>query len=160
MMPKREDSAAKPHSYSHAQQGIVRPLLLAIAVVCLILGYFTRDHPPLMPVFLAAAVTCVILSFAFGALTVQDEGDRLAVRFGPLPFFKKTIPYGAITAVEKDRSTFLASWGIHWTRKGWLWNIGGYDCVRIKMGGKSTLIGTGDADGLVAFLVCRIGGNS
>jgi len=28
------------------------------------------------------------------------------------------------------------------------------------MGGKSTLIGTGDADGLVAFLVSRIGGNS
>lgn len=159
-MPNGENSAAGPPGYSHTQQGFLRPLLLAMAVCCLIVAYLTRDAPPFMPVFLALAVVCAILAFAFGTLTVRDEGDRLAVRFGPLSFFEKTIPYAAITAVEKDRSTFLAGWGIHWTCKGWLWNIGGFDCVRIKMGEKSTLMGTDDPDGLIEFLLSRISGDN
>lgn len=159
-MAKREDSVSRVQGYSHTQQGLILTVLLVTAVICLLVGYFLRDQPPLMPVFLAVAVACVILSFAFSSLTVQDEGDRLAVRFGPLPLFRKAIPYSTITAVAKDRSTFLAGWGIHLTTKGWLWNIGGYDCVRIEMGAKSTLIGTDDPDGLAAFLQSRIRGKS
>lgn len=109
-----------------------------------------------MPVLLASALVCVFLAFAFGTLTVKDEGDRLAVRFGPLPVFKMHIPYAEITGIEQTRSTFLAGWGIHWTLRGWLWNIGGFDCVRIETGKTSTLVGTDDSEGLVTFLQHRI----
>ncbi len=141
--------------YSHTQNGIIRPIVLALALICLAIAYVAREWPPLMPAFLATAGMCIVLSFVFAYLKVRDEGDRLAVRFGPLSLFGKTILYADVTGVERDRSTFLAGWGIHWTRKGWLWNIGGFDCVRIEMGARSTLIGTNDADGLVAFLRSR-----
>jgi len=146
-----------PCKYHHTQRGIIQPILLAVAVVLVVTACVVRGSPPLRPAFLAAAMVFVLLLFAFGTLTVRDEGDRLAVRFGPLPLFKKTISYADMTGVERDRSTFLAGWGIHRTRKGWLWNVGGFDCVRIAMGERSTLIGTDDPDGLVAFLHSQLG---
>jgi len=142
--------------YHHTQRGIIQPILLGAAVVLLAVACFARESPALMAVFLPAII-CVLVALSFGTLTVRDDGDRLAVRFGPLPVFKKTIPYADITGVERDRSTLLAGWGIHRTRKGWLWNIHGFDCVRIAVGGRSTLIGTDDPDGLVAFLRSRLG---
>lgn len=148
-----------PDSYSHTQRGILRPILLASGAVCLVIAYFTQESPPLTPIFLASGVACAVLAFAFAWLTVCGEGEWLAVRFGPIPLFRKMIPLGKITNVEKARSTFLAGWGIHLTRKGWLWNIGGFDCVRIETGEKNTLVGTDDPDGLVAFLKRRIDAN-
>ena len=147
-------------SYLHTQKGILRPILLICVAVCFVVAYFAWESPPLMPVFLAAGGVCTALAFAFSRLTVCGEGERLAVRFGPIPLFRKAILLGEITNVEKTRSTFLAGWGIHLTRKGWLWNIGGFDCVRIETGEKSTLVGTDDPEGLVAFLKGRIGANS
>lgn len=148
------------NSYSHTQKGILRPILLICGAVCFVIAYCVWENPPLTPVFLAVGAACVALAFAFAQLTVCSEGERLAVRFGPMPLFRKVIPLGEITDVEKTRSTFLAGWGIHLTRKGWLWNIGGFDCVRVDINGKSMLVGTDDPDGLVAFLKRRIGANS
>lgn len=142
--------------YEHIQKGIIRPILLTAAVFFLIIAFITWKTPPLMSVFLTAVLACVFLAFAFGTLTVEDEGDWLAVRFGPLPLFKKYIPYTKMTAIELARSTLLAGWGIHWTRGGWLWNIGGFDCVRIETGGTGILVGTDDSDGLAAFLRRKI----
>lgn len=141
--------------YSHTQRGIIRPILLLCVAGALVGAWLVQDHPT-FPIYVGTGVLFALLSFAFGHLTVRDEGDRLAVRFGPLPIFRKAIPYADITGAERDRSTFLSGWGIHYTRKGWLWNVGGYDCVRIEMGAKSTLIGTDDPDGLVAFLKTRM----
>lgn len=144
--------------YSHTQQrGIIRPLLLLIAVACSVTAWYgPADRAA--PVFFPVAAVLVFLAYAFGSLTVRDEGERLAVRFGPIPLFRTFIPYERITGVAKDRSTFLSGWGIHLTRKGWLWNIGGFDCVRIEMGAKTMLIGTDEPDLLVAFLRSRLCG--
>ena len=142
--------------YKHIQKGIIQPILLISAIIFLVMGYITQNTLPLQLTFLVSALVCALLAFAFGTLTVKDEGERLAVCFGPLPVFKKYIPYTEITDVEQTRSTFLAGWGIHWTLRGWLWNIGGFDCVRIETGKTSTLIGTDDSEGLVTFLQRRI----
>jgi hypothetical protein len=143
--------------YSHTQRGIIRPLLLLVAVTCSV----AASYGPLdkaAPVFFLAAAVLAFLACAFGSLTVRDEGERLTVRFGPIPLFRTTVPYAKIIGAAKDRSTFLCGWGIHLTRKGWLWNIGGFDCVRIEMGTKSLLIGTDEPDLLVTFLRSKICG--
>lgn len=142
--------------YDHIQKGVLQPILLALAVICLGIAFFLRDTPAYMIVFITAAIACVVLSFACGHLAVRDDGDRLSVHFGPIPLFKKSVPYAEITAVEKDRSPFLSGWGIHLTRKGWLWNIGGFDSVRIDMGTQSILVGTDDSTGLVSFLMSKV----
>lgn len=143
--------------YTHTQRGMLRIVLLVAAGLVLAVGWFAPQEAAHRPVLAAVAVICIVLSFAFERLTIRDEGERLGVRFGPLPLFKKTIPYAEMTGVQRSRSTLLAGWGIHWTRQGWLWNIGGRDCVRIEMGTKSLLLGTDDPDGLAAFILSKIG---
>jgi hypothetical protein len=134
-------------AYSHTQKGIIFPILAVSSVGFIIIGIFLNQYAPIIFGGLLIAI-----SFAFMRMAVRDEGDRLSVRFGPIPIFGRTIPYAAISGVEKDRTQFIHGWGIHWTRKGWLWNIGGFDCVRVHLGGRSVLIGTDDPDGLEAFL--------
>jgi len=144
------------NGYAHTQKGIVQPICLVTAAALVLVAALARRAPGLMPGMLFGAGILAALSFAFAHLRVRDDGDRLRVAFGPLVLFRKSIPYAEITGVEKARSTFWNGWGIHRTGKGWLWNIGGYDCVWIRMGDKATLIGTDDPDGLAAFLEARI----
>jgi hypothetical protein len=95
---------------------------------------------------------------AFHHLTVVDEGDWLALRFGPLSVFQRKVRYADIECVEIGRTLFLDGWGIHYSvRGGWVWNLWGRDCVVVhwKQGGELR-IGTDDAENLAAFLQARI----
>ena len=143
-------------SYSHTQKGIIMPILAACALICAGIAVYHYEASPLWVVFAASAATFAIFSLMFASLTVRDSGDTLHIAFGPVSLFKKSIPYADITGVERDRSTFLSGWGIHWSRKGWLWNIGGYDCVRFSIGKTGFLVGTDDPDGLCAFIQTKI----
>lgn len=141
-------------SYHRTQKGCLRMLLPSASLLCLLGAAFHPNWPFLL--FIALAVA--FLSFAFWSLTIEDGGDRLLVRFGPLALFRREIPYREIAAVERARAPILAGWGIHWTRRGWLWNIGGRDCVRIsREGGGGILLGTDDPEGLLSFIRGRIG---
>ena len=143
--------------YEHEQRGIIRPILLVFGAVLLVIGACFGATPPAYGFIFSAAV-CALVSFFFGYLRVCDKGDRLLVSFGPVPLFRKAIHYDTIKAVRADRSNFISGWGIHMTPNGWLWNIGGFDCVRISRDGeKDILIGTDDPEGLVNFLVKQMG---
>ncbi len=81
----------------------------------------------------------------------------MAVHSGPLPVFKTKIPYSSITAVKAARSSILDGWGIHWLPgRGVIYNVWGFDCVRITVGKKTVRIGTDDVDGLTEYLRARI----
>jgi hypothetical protein len=43
-------------------------------------------------------------------LTVADDGDRLAMCFGPLPLFKRRIRYDDIREIEIGRTTIVDGW--------------------------------------------------
>jgi len=59
------------------------------------------------------AALFVLVSLLFARLTIRDEGDHLALRFGPLPVFRRRIRYADITAVEPGRSALIDGWMIH-----------------------------------------------
>jgi hypothetical protein len=99
-----------------------------------------------------------LLAPAFHHLTVEDQGKVLAIRFGPVPLFPRTVRYADIESVEVGRTLFLDGWGIHYSiRGGWVWNLWGRDCVVVhfKNGGKLRN-GTDDAENLVEFLEKKI----
>ena len=103
-------------------------------------------------------VVIVLVGTMFGYLRVWDDGDRLMVRYGPLPVFHAKIPYADMTAVEPDRSSLIDGWGIHYVPgRGWTYNLWGLDCVKIMRGDRITRIGTDDRENLAAFLQSRIG---
>ena len=143
-------------TYSHTQKASSCLLLYAFAVAFLAASCFLPLYA-LQIVLLVTGLSMLVLAVSFHHLTVADEGYQLAIRFGPLPLFRKRIWYEDIREVETGRSTFLDGWGIHWSpRGGWIWNISGRDCVVIRLKRGTIRVGTDDPEGLVAFLKRRI----
>ena len=147
--------------YEHTQKAPLGWLLILSGGLVLMIDVLA---PHRIAVILTSSLIIIILGFlglCFGRLTVCDEETFLSVRFGPLPVFRTTIPYSAITGVEAARSNFLDGWGIHWLPgRGYIFNIWGFGCVRILMGEKIVRVGSDDVDRLVSFLESRVNPDS
>jgi hypothetical protein len=143
-------------NYQHTQKSPLHRILIGVALACvLVIVTIPEQHkePISVSVFLGLSVVTMVLAFCFKTLTVEDGGDHLQVSFGPLPFFRKRIPYSQISDISRGRSSFLDGWGIHYMPgRGWIWNLWGYDCVEMRLNESRFRIGTDDPDELVAFL--------
>ena len=145
-------------SYRHTQQAPLCLLLYAVAAMQLMLVLFLPMPDVARAVVAGAGVIVLTLAAGFHHLAVVDEGDRLAIQFGPLTIFRRTLRYADIESVEVDRTTLLDGWGIHMSpRGGWVWNIAGRDCVLIRCRHSVLRVGTDDAENLSRFLESRIG---
>lgn len=147
-------TAATNPEYSHTQKAPLCLLIYALAVVFFALGCFVQDSPPIQWLFPPIGVLMLVLAASFHRLTVEDQGDFLAIRFGPVPSLRRRVKYAAIENVEVGRTLLLDGWGIHYSiRGGWVWNLWGRDCVVVRFKNGETLwIGTNDAEGLAGFL--------
>lgn len=143
--------------YSRTQRGWFHYGLYVAALALLASAWGSRHQPFLMVIVLSAAALIFLFTQSFHYLTVRDEGDALAVRFGPLPLLRTRIPYARITAVEPGRTSLIDGWGVHWIPgRGWTYNIWGFDCVKISMGNRVIRVGSDDVENLVAFLQSRM----
>ena len=150
---------AKTFGYSHTQKAPLCLLVYALAAVFLALGWFVQDAPPIPWLFPPIGLLMLVVAASFHHLTVEDQGDVLSVRFGPIPLFRKTVKYSDIESVEVGRTLLLDGLGIHMSiRGGWVWNIWGRDCVVVHFRNGGTLrIGTDDAENLAGFLEGTVG---
>ena len=129
-------------------------ILLAIAAADVLAASLLGGALFLLP----CAALFVFLSACFGWLQVRDEGEHLAIRYGPLPVFRRKLPYSGMLGVEPARSDWLDGGGVHYVPgRGWIYNLWGRDCVRIQLRGLPIRVGTDDPEGLLAFLETRIG---
>lgn len=143
--------------YEHTQKGPWYLLMYLIASACMVAGWTLRGETAAMYAFWAAGLVIALIGAAFIQMTVTDEADAIAVRYGPLPLFSTRIPYAKIRSAERGRTTLLDGWGIHWIPgRGTTYNIWGFDCVRLEVGKRTIRIGTDDADNLLAFIEGRI----
>ena len=143
----------RAQAYDHTQVGKFHLLLLFLAMP---MAAVTLELEVLWVPFVAGGLM-VMLAMGFRSLRVRDKGDHLRVSFGPLPLFRKRVPYSEMTAVRKTRSSVLDGWGIHWVPgRGWTWNLWGRDCAEISLGDRTLRVGTDDPDGLVSFLGSRL----
>ncbi len=145
-------------TYRHTQRApMYRMVLTAAVLMAAGAAYGGPPREVAIPLnFLA--ILLAVLAFAFRSLTVRDEGAHLAVRFGPLPFFRRRIPYARISEVKRARSSVIDGWGIHYvTGRGWTFNLWGFDCVELRVGSGLIRIGSDDADELARFLSEKIG---
>jgi hypothetical protein len=127
-------------------------------VVFIVLGYIVEEAPPIQWLFPPIGLLMFVVAASFHHLTVEDRGDGLAIRFGPVPLFCKTVAYNEIKSVETGRTLLLDGWGIHMSiRGGWVWNIWGRDCVVLHLKKGTLRIGTDDAENLAGFIEQRIG---
>jgi len=144
--------------YQRTQRAPLWLILLLPAVVLLAAAWFARAQPVLVILFLALAATCLLVAMMFRTLTICDEGDALAIRYGPLPLLGTRIRYADVTAVEPGRTSVIDGWGVHWVPgRGTTYNLWGFDCVRIRLGRRLVNVGSDDVENLVAFLRSRTG---
>jgi hypothetical protein len=97
-----------------------------------------------------------VLLFAFGflfsSLTVEISEGALRWWFGP-GFLKKEVPLSTILRAEATRTRTIEGWGIHLTRRGWLYNISGYGAVLVfRQDGKTFLLGSDEPERLAAAI--------
>ncbi len=145
--------------YFHTQKAPLCLILYGSALACLVLGWLVSSELAMI-ICVAVAVPIALLAPAFHYLTVVDQGEVLAIRFGPLPLFRRTVRYSDIEKVEMGRTTFLEGWGIHYSpRGGWVWNLWGWDCVVVHLKNGILRIGTDDVANLAAFLEEKIAQN-
>jgi len=147
----------KATGYSHTQKAPLCLIVYGLALACLVLAWIVRDTPGLYIAGGMGVLIALFLAPAFHHLTVQDQGECLAIGFGPIPLFRRTIRYADIEKVEVGQTTVLDGWGIHMSlRGGWVWNIWGRDCVVVHFKNGVLRIGTDDAENLARFLEEKI----
>jgi hypothetical protein len=147
------DAATEAPGYSHTQKAPLCLILYGSALACLALAWVVGSAPGNV-IAVTVGILIALLAPAFHHLAVEDEGGRLAIRFGPLPLFRRTVSYDDIERVEVGRTLLLDGWGIHYSvRGGWVWNLWGWDCVVVHLKSGGVLrIGTDDAVNLDRFL--------
>lgn len=144
--------------YSHTQKAPLSLILYGIAISYLIWAWWLENVPLVAPLSIGIGVVIIAVAPAFHHLTVVDQGERLAIRFGLLPLFRRTVRYAEIEKVEIGRTLVLDGWVIHYSIRGvWVWNLWGRDCVVVHFKNGGVLrIGTNDGENLVGFLKGRI----
>ncbi|TWU40639.1 hypothetical protein [Novipirellula artificiosorum] len=146
-------------TYNHTQRSPLCLLLYALGFMFLILSWVLRNEPVIEGMFLFIGVLMLFLAASFHHLKVEDEGDQLGIRFGPIPLFRRTVFYSEIESVAVGRTTILDGWGIHLSlRGGWVWNLWGRDCVVLKLHKSILHVGTDDPVHLADFVKSRLEG--
>lgn len=141
-------------TYAHRQYGKV---LLAFAAVFLLgLTGWLVFAGELLPALIVSAFTVLLLA-CFSWLTVEVHAQSVRLSFG-LGWIKKDIPLDTVESTEIVQTKWWWGWGIRLTPDGWMWNISGFDAVRLhKTDGRSFTIGTDDAKKLKGAIDRMIG---
>ena len=147
-------------NYRHTQRAPLCLVIYSLTIMFFVLAVVLRHEPMVRWVFPPAGILMLVQAASFHHLTVENEGDRLSIRFGPLPLFRRSVRYEDIVHVESGRTTVLDGWGIHLSLKGgWVWNLWGRDCVVLQLRYSSLRIGTDDAEELARFLTLQLADN-
>ena len=144
-------------TYQHTQPAhAVRWLTLVAIGACVAAIVFAPKvrEPGWYPdaVLWAIAGTLGLAVALFWSMTVRVTGEALAFWFGP-GLIRKRVPLAEIATVEEARTTIWQGWGIHWTTRGWLYNVSGFNAVRVQLKtGKALLVGTDEPRALADAL--------
>jgi hypothetical protein len=136
--------------YDHTQRGTV--LLMALLAAVFFLLALDTLVPAVRGKVLALAGILALCGFFFSSLTVRITDRALQWRFGP-GLIRKEVPLKEIERVEATETTFLQGWGIHYTSRGWLYNVSGFQAIAVTLkGGKQFLLGTDEPEQLRAAI--------
>jgi len=99
----------------------------------------------------------VIITAVFWSMTVTVTGEALAWHFG-LGLMRKSVPLAEIESCGPTRTSFWNGWGIHWSPRGWVYNVSGCGAVEVRLkSGKAFRLGTDEADALAEAIRDALG---
>lgn len=151
------DTRPNTERYHHTQTGPWHFIVFSIGVLQAYLAVALRNEPPLNLIFGVCAALMLVLGFSIRSLTIEEVGDGLSVRFGPLPLFKKKILFSDIESAKVSHTTLLDGFGIHYSlRGGWVWNIWGYPCVHLKLKKGQIWLGSNEPEKLLSAIQRKV----
>lgn len=137
--------------YEHRQTAVFMRVSFALAAAVLLALYAAQ--PTEQRVLLIVAPLLLLVFLAFDGLTIRIVGGELRWAFGVFGFPRGRLALAHVAAATATRTTFWEGWGIRYTRRGWLFNVSGFDAVLIrKTDGKTFLLGIDEPRKLVAAI--------
>ena len=101
--------------------------------------------------FVVAAIVILMLVL-FSSLTTEVSEEDFTFWFG-IGVVRKRILLSDIAACRPVRNPWYYGWGIHWTPRGWLYNVAGSLAVEIDLvNGKRLRVGTNEPEALCTAL--------
>lgn len=136
-------------TYQHTQSATT--ILVSIGVMFVILLVLSA----VVHYLIVTTALLLVVALVFRSLTVEVSGANLFWYFG-FGWPRKRVPISEIASVEPIQISFWNGWGIHYTPRGWLYNVSGYGAVAITLrNGKRFCLGTDEPEKLVTELRTR-----
>lgn len=132
-------------TYEHVQRGWAVRIATLLGAVGMVAGVaFSPEELPrgLYTVLLLVAAAIALVGWSFSVLTVRVGDGELHWHFGS-GWPSWSTPLDLIATVEATRTTFWEGWGVHRTRRGWLYNVAGQEAVLVRRSdGTAVLLGS------------------
>lgn len=133
-------------TYQHTQPGTV--IVTTLSVVCILFAIGAIFLHPLVFSMLLMGIA----AWLFRSLTIEISDTEFVWYFGS-GWPRKSVPLSEIVSAEPIRSGFWNGWGIHYTSRGWLYNVSGHGAVAIQLrNGKRFCLGTDEPEELARQL--------
>jgi hypothetical protein len=133
-------------TYQHTQPA--RAMMMGLSAIGVVFAVASvKIHP-----FLVGAIVSLVIGYLFRSMTVEISDTELTWYFGS-GFPLKRVPISEVVSAEALRTTFWYGWGIHYTPRGWLYNVSGFGavCVTLK-NGKRFCLGSDEPERLAREL--------
>jgi hypothetical protein len=136
-------------TYQHTQPGTT--IVASVSVLCILFAIGAI----FIHLFVISVLLLGITIWLFRSLTIEISDTDLIWYFGS-GWPRKSVLLSEIASAEPIRTGFWNGWGIHYTPRGWLYNVSGHDAVAIKLrSGKQFCLGTDQPQELAVTLTER-----
>ena len=134
-------------TYQHTQPA--RTIVIALTVMGIMFAVGSIFCHPLI----SGAIVDFIVAYFFRSMTIEISDTELTWYFGS-GFPMKRVALSDVVSAEAVQTGFWNGWGIHYTPRGWLYNVSGFGavCVTLK-NGKRFCLGSDEPEVVVRELV-------
>lgn len=100
-------------------------------------------------------VSLFVGMWIFRSLTIEISDTELAWHFGS-GWPRRRVRLSEIVSVKPIRTSVMNGWGIHYTRRGRLYNVSGFGAVAIRLrSGRQFCLGTDEPEKLARHLTAQ-----
>ena len=136
--------------YYHRQFGATIVVAMGIGMVACFVAILVLPKEAIVPLLVGAIL--LLVAFLFRSLSIAVTDSNLYWYFGP-GLIGKSVPLDQIARAEIVRTRPWEGWGIHFTSRGWLYNVSGFGAVAIQLkSGKRFVLGSDEPERLAEAL--------
>ncbi|HUU10830.1 MAG TPA: hypothetical protein VM431_09865 [Phycisphaerae bacterium] len=148
--------------YQHTQPAHVIRVAMALALAPMLLVMVLVPNAENVPgstlaILVGVAVILAATTALFWSMTITVTDDELVWHFGP-GVIRKRVPLADVASCQPTRTSFWNGWGIHWSPRGWVYNVSGFGAVDVRLiSGKALRLGTDEPEALAEAIRDALG---